>query len=247
MRGILYFSATGNSLYVAQRLRNSLGGQIRYIPSYDGDDGEFEEIIIVSPIYSFGLPVHVYELLPKLSKSVPVWIVLNYGGMSGGADAFAYRLCQENGLIIRGVFTVKMPENYTLVFSVPDFYKNATLKSAPKAIDRIADKIASGEERIPKRKKTKEALYLENRPTWHLIVKDFSVSEDCIRCGKCVELCPSDNISLVDGTITFGDRCVICLGCYHRCPKKAIRYKDKIKSDRYLNPNIRESDIGKDL
>lgn len=247
MRGILYFSATGNSLYIAQRLRDTLDGKIRYIPTYTGDGAEFEEIIIVSPIYSFGLPVHVYDLIPKLSKSIPVWFVLNYGGMSGGADAFAYRLCKEQGLDIRGVYLVKMPENYTLVFSVPEFYKNATLKSAPKAIERVAAQIAAGKGRIPKRKKTKEALYLQNRPNWHLIAKDFSVSEDCVSCGKCVELCPAGNIFLENGRISFGDQCVICLGCYHRCPQKAIRYQNKVKTDRYLNPNIRELDIGKDF
>ena len=80
-----------------------------------------------------------------------------------------------------------------------------------------------------------------------MIAKDFSVSEDCVSCGKCVELCPAGNIFLENGRISFGDQCVICLGCYHRCPQKAIRYQNKVKTDRYLNPNIRELDIGKDF
>lgn len=247
MRGILYFSATGNSLYVAQRLQERLDGRICYIPTYTGDGTDFDDIIIVSPVYSFGLPVHVYDLIPRLSKTVPIWIVLNYGGMSGGADRFAWDRCKEQGLSVRGVYLVKMPENYTLTFSVPEFYKKSLLNAAPRAIDAIAAKISAGEARIPANKKSKEAYYLKNRPNWHLITQDFSVTEDCIRCGKCVDLCPSDNISLVDGKVVFADRCVICLGCYHRCPQKAIRYKGKTKSDRYLNPNIRESDIGKDF
>ena len=45
----------------------------------------------------------------------------------------------------------------------------------------------------------------------------------------------------------FADRCVACLGCYHRCPQKAIVYKNRKKKDRYLNPNIRESEIGQNL
>lgn len=247
MRGILYFSATGNSLQIAQRVQQSLGGQIRYIPNYEGDGSEFDEVIIVSPIYSFGLPVHVYDLIPKLCSTVPVWVILNYGGMSGGADLFTYRHCQEHGLDIRGVFLVRMPENYTLVFSVPRPYMNATLKAAPKAIDAISEKIRSGVVNVPRDRKTKEAVYLKNLPTWHLITNDFSVSEDCIQCGKCIALCPTDNISLEDGKISFADRCVICLGCYHRCPQKAIRYKNKRRSDRYLNPYVKESDIGKDI
>ena len=42
MVGILYFSATGNSLYVAQRIQKTIGGSIRYIPNYDGNGEEFE-------------------------------------------------------------------------------------------------------------------------------------------------------------------------------------------------------------
>ena len=48
------------------------------------------------------------------------------------------------------------------------------------------------------------------------------------------------------GKIVFADKCVACLGCYHRCPKKAIVYKGKKKKDRYINPNVNENDIGKD-
>lgn len=247
MTGILYFSATGNSLQIAQHIHAAMGGAIRYIPNYDGTGAEFDRIILVSPIYSFGLPVHVYDLLPRLIKERPVWVVLNYGGMSGGADTFTYRYAAELGLDIQGVFLVRMPENYTLTFSAPRFYVDAALRSAPKVIDAVVRQIQSGKPHIPKNKRTKEALYLKNRPTWHLIARDFSVTEDCIRCGKCVELCPTDNISLSDGKIVFSDRCVICLGCYHRCTQKAIRYKGKTKQDRYLNPTIRESDIGKDF
>lgn len=247
MTGILYFSSTGNSLQIATQIRSAMGGTIRYIPTYQGTGEEFDQIILVSPIYSFGLPVHVYDLIPKLTKERPVWVVLNYGGMSGGADAFTYRYALEHGVQIKGVYLIRMPENYTLIFSAPQFYVDATLRSAPKAIEGVIQKIQNEEPRIPKKKRTKEALYLKNRPTWHLIARDFSVTEDCVKCGKCVELCPTNNISLTDGEITFADRCVICLGCYHRCPKKAIRYRNNKKQDRYLNPTVHESDIGKDL
>ena len=89
MTGILYFSSTGNSLQIATQIRSAMGGTIRYIPTYQGTGEEFDQIILVSPIYSFGLPVHVYDLIPKLTKERPVWVVLNYGGMSGGADCEA--------------------------------------------------------------------------------------------------------------------------------------------------------------
>lgn len=100
---------------------------------------------------------------------------------------------------------------------------------------------------MPKKTKTKEKVYLKNKANWHLIGRRFSVTDDCVKCGKCVDLCPSQNISLTDKGIVFADKCVACLGCYHRCPKKAIVYLNKSKKDRYVNPNIDESNIGKDI
>lgn len=247
MNGILYFSSTGNSLYIAQKIQQSLGGNIFYIPHYKGDGTEFNRIIIVSPIYSFGLPVHVFNMLSKLNTSVPIDIVLNYGGMIGGADYLTYKHGTEFGLNINSVHTVKMPENYTLSFTVPRFYMNSTLKSAPKRIGKIIASLQRGEQKIPQKCKTKEELHFRNKSNWYKIGQGFHVTDACIKCEKCISVCPANNITLSKDGICFGDKCIACLGCYHRCPKKAIQYKHKKKTFRYINPNINENDIGKDL
>ncbi|MBQ6570419.1 MAG: EFR1 family ferrodoxin [Clostridia bacterium] len=246
MIGILYFSSTGNSLYIAQQIKDSLGGKIIYIPNYNGDGSECEKVIVVSPIYSFGLPIHTYDLLPKL-KNVPVYIVLNYGGMTGGADYFSYKYCLQSGVDIKAVYTVKMPENYTLFMSVPKAYIKSTLCSAPKRIARVTEQLKSGRENIPRARKTKEQIFLNNKDNWHKIADDFSVADDCVKCGLCAKICPTDNISLSGGKPVFGDSCVACLGCYHRCPQRAILYKNRTKTARYINPDVNPADIGKDL
>ena len=247
MIGILYFSGTGNSLYIAKKLKEDLGGKVLYIPNYVGNGSEFEKIIIVTPIYSYGMPKHVYELLPKLDKEKELIVVQNYGGMIAGADYLMYQYCLRNGLNIKSIFTLKMPENFTTTFTVPKFYLNSTLKKSINRVAKVVDDIKNKNYVVPKKKKTKEETYLKNMSNWHIIGKSFNVSEDCVKCGKCIRICPVNNISMVDGKIVFSDKCVACLGCYHRCPKKAIRYKDKKKKDRYVNPNISEEDIGKDL
>lgn len=245
MNGIFYFSSTGNSLYIAKRVKDTLDGEIIYIPKYQGDGSEFDKIIIVSPIYSYGLPAHTYDFLLNINNTIPTYIILNYGGMTGGADWFAYNLAKEHGKNILGVYTMKMPENFTLTFTVPSFYCNSTLKKAPKAIDKIISKIASGEISAPKKAKTKEEKYYTNKSNWHHLADDFSTSENCVKCGKCVDVCPVGNIALENGVIKFADKCVACLGCYHRCSQKAIIYKGKNKKDRYFNPNVDENELGK--
>lgn len=246
MIGIFYFSSTGNSLFIAKQIKFELGGEIIYLPNYHGDASEFKRLIIVSPVYSWGLPKHVYELMPRLNQDCIVNIVLNFGGMLGNADRFAYEYAKECGINICSVYSLKMPENYTLTFTVPKFYMKSILKKAPRKLHIIIDQLKNGAIVIPKEGKTKKETYLKNKANWHLIAKDFSVTEACLHCGKCIKLCPSDNISIQKGRIEFSDRCVSCLGCYHRCPQKAIRYKNQKKKDRYINPNINECEIGKD-
>lgn len=247
MIGILYFSSTGNSLYIAQKIQDQMGGQIKYIPNYNGNGSEFEKIILVTPIYSYGMPTFVYDIIPRLNKTTELIIIQNYGGMVGGADYYIYQYAKENELNIKAVYTIKMPENFTLTFTVPKFYVNRTLKNADKRINNVINSIVSGYYKIPKKCKTKRDTYLKNKSNWYLIGEDFSTTQNCIKCGKCVSICPVNNISLQNEKIVFSNKCVACLGCYHRCPLKAIIYKGKNKKDRYINSNVIESNIGRDL
>jgi hypothetical protein len=75
MIGILYFSSTGNSLYIAQKIQSKMGGQIKYIPNYKGNGNEFEKIILVTPIYSYGMPTFVYNII-GIPLATGVWIPL---------------------------------------------------------------------------------------------------------------------------------------------------------------------------
>ncbi len=100
---------------------------------------------------------------------------------------------------------------------------------------------------IPKNSKTYENTYYKNKSNWHLIGNSFSVSDKCVKCKKCIDICPVNNITMVNNKIQFGDNCVSCLGCYHRCPEKAIKYKNRNKKSRYLNPYVKDNEIGSDF
>ena len=247
MTGIFYFSSTGNSLYIAKRIGASFSESVFFIPHYQGGFDQFQDIVIVSPVYSFGLPKHVYDFLISLPKAPAVYVVLNYGGMMGGADYYTYQLAKKHEVNIRAVYAVKMPENFTLTFSTPQLYNRMILKSAEKKTERLIDRIKSKQEHLPSKKKTNEAAYEKNKANWHLLAADFSVKDNCTKCKKCIRICPVDNIAIVEDKIRFSDKCVACLGCYHRCPQKAIVYKNKHKKDRYINPYIEESELGNDI
>ena len=189
----------------------------------------------------------MYEFLAKLPHGTNVTVVLNYGGMVRGADYYTYKVGTDMNLNMLAVYTVKMPENFTLFFTPPKIINSLALKSAEKKIDTIIAKIQNGESFIPKVKKVDLNHYIKNKAAWRTLARNFSVDETCTKCQKCVSLCPTHNILLNNGTIEFLDECVACLGCYHRCSQKTIRYKTLSKKYRYINPNIQETELGKDV
>ena len=63
----------------------------------------------------------------------------------------------------------------------------------------------------------------------------FTVTDACIGCGICTEVCPRGNYELTStGVKTEGD-CDFCFACIQNCPQKAIQFKDR----KEVNPNTR--------
>ena len=49
----------------------------------------------------------------------------------------------------------------------------------------------------------------------------------CIRCGKCVEVCPVATITLKEDSVTTDkEKCTLCCACVKKCPTKARRLED---------------------
>ena len=57
----------------------------------------------------------------------------------------------------------------------------------------------------------------------------FRATDSCIGCGKCVELCPLNNIRLENGRPVWGKNCTHCMACICYCPKEAIEYGKRAK------------------
>ncbi len=64
------------------------------------------------------MPTFVYDIIPRLNKTKELIVIQNYGGMVGGADYFMYQYSSKHGLNIKAVYVLKMPENFTLTFTL---------------------------------------------------------------------------------------------------------------------------------
>ena len=90
---ILYFSATGNSHYVAQKIAEATGDKIISIETlvkekrFELSTNEDEALGIVTPTYFWGLPHIVEEFLAhlniRLASGCYVYLVATYGTTTG--------------------------------------------------------------------------------------------------------------------------------------------------------------------
>ena len=56
----------------------------------------------------------------------------------------------------------------------------------------------------------------------------------CTGCGRCAQLCPTNNIVLRSGKPVWGGNCTHCMACISYCPTEAIEYgKKSVGKPRY--------------
>lgn len=254
---IFYFSGTGNSLYAAQKLHENEGGELIDISDAMNKKRfkymvkEDEKIGIVFPVYFYGLPTVVSEFIHQLTidgNAKPfVYTVITCGGSIGNADKMLGNLLKQRNLQLNSAFSIKMPSNYVMMYGVPDKEKqNLTLRSAEKQIEEIVGLL----------KGNKEGDFVSNRGLSILTplayglygvfrkTKKFYATEACTSCGLCGEICPSETIKLTSGKPEWiNEKCSHCSACINRCPAEAIQYGNSTKRGRYVNPNVKFSDI----
>lgn len=57
------------------------------------------------------------------------------------------------------------------------------------------------------------------------------VSENCVVCGKCVEICPTGAVELISGEITGNpEKCIECMACIAACPVKARALPQEVQT-----------------
>lgn len=226
---ILYFSATGNSRYVAKMLASELDGQqiidLRKYMQKGAERlsvslNENEPLCFVFPVHSWGMPKYLKNVLETMEVSgyTPgrnyVCLLATCGDDSGQLYDYWSKVICKAGLRPDAGFTVFMPNTYVLFpgFDIDkEEVRNRKLSEAPVSVKEIAKKIKAGirgdfthHGSIPGFK-TNIIYPLFIRFTTS--DKAFRAETDtCIGCGKCVKVCPVGNITLTEVNPKHKDR-----------------------------------------
>ncbi|MCD7949741.1 MAG: EFR1 family ferrodoxin [Erysipelotrichaceae bacterium] len=242
---ILYFSATGNSQYVAEMIANETHDfassilDVKHIQIMDQCLG------FVFPTYLWGLPSIVDEYMRNaminVSDHTYIYFVATYGTTSGQTGKFMEKHLENKGLNLSAKYSIKIVDSYTPIFDLSNQDKiNKIQQKENPQIQEIINHINHKDtgdymhNKVPMPLvKMGHLVYEPVRRTKHLHVENT-----CIGCGLCAMNCPIQAIEMKNNQPTWiKDKCVMCLRCLHHCPHFAIQYGNTTqKHGQYKHP-----------
>ena len=236
---ILYFSGTGNSRYIAERIAKSLGDELLSMNDRikTGDTSPVapdERLIIVTPTYAWRIPRIVRDYLAETDFpcGAQTWFVMTCGSEIGNAAGYNRALCQEKQLTYMGTAQIIMPENYIAMFNAPQAEEaRQIVGKAEPDIDRVISDIVANQA-FPQPRNNIYDRFMSgpvNPIFYSFFVKAnaFTAGSTCTGCGQCAKICPTNNITIQDGEPVWGGDCTHCMACICRCPLEAIEYGKK--------------------
>ena len=221
-RIILYFTGTGNCLYVARELADE-HTELLSIPQLVKQNRytlEADEIGIVYPVYGHMPPNMVREFIKKAHLEAGYkFAILTYGNRKCSSVEIWDDVSRKAGCPFDYITTMIMVDNW-----LPNFDMNEQIKIPVTELER-----------------QQHAGFLQasgvNPETGFLLHSQdaFTVTDACIGCGICTEVCPRGNYALTSTGVKTEGACEFCFACIHNCPQKAILFKQM----KEVNPNAR--------
>jgi len=249
---IFYFTGTGNSLYVARNLGD---GDVRSIPqelAHADRSYAANTIGIVSPVYYHELPRPVKEFIRTSTFSCDYFFIVGtYGNRHGGFAELTRRFLEECGKQADYINTVIMVDNALPGYDIAEQLRIDPDKHVNEHIAAVKDDIAQRRAFIQPVTDADLAHHFAYVERGIIAPTDedplYAVTDACVSCGTCEDVCPTGCITLSDGHPTWDyAKCAICMACIHACPATAIRFAtlpEKNPGVHYRNPHVSLADI----
>lgn len=248
-RIVLYFTGTGNCLYVARQLGGK-DAELLSIPQLMKQqrfDIEADEIGIVYPIYGHMPPNMVRRFIQKVRlKADYLFAVLTYGNRKCNAVEIWDDISRQAGKRFDYIGTIIMVDNW-----LPSFDMNEQIlidKHVPENLQKITADLAARKrwhEPVTEEERQQHQGFLKRTgidPSTGFVLKSercFTVTDACIGCGACVSVCPRGNYELTSQGVKMHGDCEYCFACIQNCPQKAIQFAKDEMSRGEKNPNAR--------
>lgn len=232
----LYFSGTGNTRYIAKEFSKKMQCKAYSIEEQEDFERLIKEHEIIAfsyPIYGSCVPIVMRDFVKKHKEDLnnkKLIILSTQASFSGdGARVFTNLLRKINYKVVYAEH-FNMPNNIcnSSLFKFPDPKKiNKLIKESEEKLEKTCENIKAG---IVKKRGfnifSRGTGLFSQRLYFQLLEKrakkDVRIDADCIRCQKCVRICPTKNLELIDNSIIQKGNCTLCYRCVNECPQKAI-------------------------
>lgn len=253
-RLVFYFTATGNSLFVARQFSDnplSIPQELKKTDlSYEAD-----EIGFVFPDFAAAAPLIVRDFIQKAKFNAPyIFSVITFGNASVNVAEWWQKYAMENGVVNNYVNTILMVDNYLPVF---DMNQQMTIdKKIDESLAGLLEDIGAHKSFV----QPADMGWFNEEGLKRLQDQHFSMTADrllemradrCIECMTCEKVCPHKNFRIGANGLEFSGKCEYCLACVHNCPQKALTLKssrpgmpgERNPEARFRNPEVSLNDI----
>ena len=253
-RLVFYFTATGNSLFVARQFSDSpisIPQELKKTELvYEAD-----EIGIICPDYAGAIPKIVREFVQKATFKAPyMFSVITFGNACVNVAEYWDEFCQGQGVKMNYVRPILMVDNYLPVFDMNqqisiDKHTDENLATILEEVGAHKDFIAPAEMGFFNKEMLKG---MQDQHFSMTADRLLQLREDrCVQCMTCANVCPHKNFSLADKGVSFSGNCEYCLACVHACPQKALTLRseregwpgERNPEARYRHPKVTLADI----
>ena len=252
---VLFFSATGNTEFIARQLALKLGDDCLNLLDRvkRGDHTPLHSdkpFIICAPVYVCEMPRFLAKYLKQqtFTGSREVYFIFTSGGYAGISGQLAKAMVRKKKMKYLGHAEFKMPRNYVANDHYPmlpaEQVQERILNSCRHLEEVVADIQAGRKLKARHIWLFETIITLPFNPVWSRLkykTDDFYTTDACVGCGKCERLCPLNNISLKECKPVWGQECTHCMACIANCPTEAIEYgtisqtKEKYRFSKYAH------------
>ncbi len=218
---ILCFSPTGNTLFLANKLKDKLNCTVvNYKEKITCD-----HLIVMSSIHAFRIPNFLKNNIHNVNKVTIIAVGCNTSKINKASGYDLIKFCKKNNIEIMSYNILAMP--LTIVKKFDYEYGNKIINESSYKINEIYLNIINNVKtnyNIPLSSKLFSFIHHIENTFVKLFGLELKANKSCIKCGKCVKICPKNNIVL-NNKIKFKLKCMMCMACIYKCPVKAIHPK----------------------
>lgn len=250
---IFQFSGTGNTFFTSCIIQEEFAKKEIECDVFSIEREEEYNIIIEKyDIVGFGYPIYVSDMPIIYKKFVDklqitkkrAFVFCTQMLVSGDGAAVGARTIKKKGFMIRQQEHFNLPNNIS-DFKILKFTKKIKYGKIMKRTKKKANKFVFniiGNKRKRKGSNVFSFLigFMQRGP-----FKKFEGSlfgnaikvddDDCIKCNKCVELCPVGNLIIEDKVVTRG-LCIACYRCINYCPTNSLHIGKNKPFFKYQGP-----------